>query len=422
MLGKFAVIYLVLIILSWGGYSKSAIIAASNAASNAGSFEDKAKETYKRVISCLKDRATKTIPANFSWESLEYPLDAEQHYEELLDKTLKYRSNIKPHSYSGYSESWIENRFIDQFASLPFETFGGLIPLFVQWTDIHVHHITKVTKATKTRFPMGNLPQNTFVTLHQSILDVLRPTVLYVALSQDDQGLFQLSTLAPNILSISGGGYGNIPIPLIKGTIDAQPIDDHIATTHTIARDNGHNSTSSWNHFIGFYGNVRPALARSRLLQSFAEVMKQNLKYSNQKVLYHYMGKEWISKISSTMFNLAPRGFGRSSFRLAEIIQIGRIPVYLYDDVPWLPYEGTDISLNKFGYVAGPKDYQHIVKTLEVHSKNATEMTKRFLLVQEIRKHYTYEGVMEQLTSFFSDPFGSNGGQLRCSRLPNKDH
>jgi hypothetical protein len=34
-------------------------------------------------------------------------------------------------------------------------------------------------------------------------------------------------------------------------------------------------------------------------------------------------------------------GMGRASFRLAEIIQLGRIPVYLYEDFPWAPYEGT---------------------------------------------------------------------------------
>jgi hypothetical protein len=41
------------------------------------------------------------------------------------------------------------------------------------------------------------------------------------------------------------------------------------------------------------------------------------------------------------MFNLAPIGMGRASFRLAEIVQIGRIPVYLYEDFPWSPYEGS---------------------------------------------------------------------------------
>ena len=42
-----------------------------------------------------------------------------------------------------------------------------------------------------------------------------------------------------------------------------------------------------------------------------------------------------------TMFNLAPIGMGRASFRLAEIIQLGRIPVYLYEDFPWSPYEDS---------------------------------------------------------------------------------
>ena len=41
------------------------------------------------------------------------------------------------------------------------------------------------------------------------------------------------------------------------------------------------------------------------------------------------------------MFNLAPIGMGRASFRLAEIIQLGRIPVYLYEDFPWSPYEDS---------------------------------------------------------------------------------
>jgi hypothetical protein len=53
---------------------------------------------------------------------------------------------------------------------------------------------------------------------------------------------------------------------------------------------------------------------------------------------------EWISDMSLTTFNLAPRGFGRASFRLSEIIQLGRIPVYLYDDYPWIPYDGSEFG------------------------------------------------------------------------------
>lgn len=39
--------------------------------------------------------------------------------------------------------------------------------------------------------------------------------------------------------------------------------------------------------------------------------------------------------LQNTKFNLAPRGYGRTSFRLAEIVQSGRVPVYMYDDAKW---------------------------------------------------------------------------------------
>ncbi len=46
----------------------------------------------------------------------------------------------------------------------------------------------------------------------------LRKDVIYLAVSQDDQGIgFQLMTSFPNILVLSAGGYGHVPIPLIAG-------------------------------------------------------------------------------------------------------------------------------------------------------------------------------------------------------------
>ena len=46
-----------------------------------------------------------------------------------------------------------------------------------------------------------------------------------------------------------------------------------------------------------------------------------------------------------TKFNLAPRGYGRTSFRLTEIIHMARIPIYLYAGIPWIPYEGTYLGI-----------------------------------------------------------------------------
>ena len=148
-----------------------------------------AAATYARVIPCLKNRAA-AIPGKFSWNALRFPDDAEEHYQQLLGQTRKYRTGIKPHSYVNYAEPWLENRFIEHFSSRPLHTFGGLIPLFVQWTDIHVHSFTPKNESDPSSSPpMQHLPRDAFNTLHAKVLRLLRPTVLYVALSQDDQGL-----------------------------------------------------------------------------------------------------------------------------------------------------------------------------------------------------------------------------------------
>lgn len=47
----------------------------------------------------------------------------------------------------------------------------------------------------------------------------------------------------------------------------------------------------------------------------------------------------FIEKTLESRFALAPRGYGRSSFRFFEIFQLGAIPVYVWDDIEWLPYK-----------------------------------------------------------------------------------
>lgn len=46
-------------------------------------------------------------------------------------------------------------------------------------------------------------------------------------------------------------------------------------------------------------------------------------------------------------FALAPRGYGRSSFRFFEIFKLGTIPIYVWDDIEWLPYKDM-LDYSKF--------------------------------------------------------------------------
>jgi len=56
-----------------------------------------------------------------------------------------------------------------------------------------------------------------------------------------------------------------------------------------------------------------------------------NVKKKNQML--------FINETINSKFGLAPRGFGRSSFRFFEILLLGSIPVYIWNDIEWLPFK-----------------------------------------------------------------------------------
>jgi hypothetical protein len=118
---------------------------------------------------------------------------------------------------------------------------------------------------------------------------------------------------------------------------------------------------------------------------------------------------------AATAFNLAPVGFGRQTFRYSETVQIGRIPVYLYHDYPWLPYEGSKASPAAFSIVLRVDETKKLVDI--VKRANYASIMKRIDAVRAVRSYYTFRGVIDEIEKFFQDPFGPNGGFLRC-RIP----
>ena len=92
------------------------------------------------------------------------------------------------------------------------------------------------------------------------------------------------------------------------------------------------------------------------LSQIESEISKTNLKYKIGP------SNDWLQFIHKSKFNLAPRGYGRTSYRLAEIIQVGRIPVYMYDDYPWLPYQGTNLDFSNLMLLMQPSQSQFAFK------------------------------------------------------------
>ena len=338
------------------------------------------EKTYEKLIPCILDNISATAK-NYNASSFKPPADAQEHYAEVMAATQKLRK-LPPHHWSGYEGPWIENHYIEKFVDKPLSYFSGLIPLFIQFVDIHVNDFLHRHK---------NHP--TYDDIYHVLDKVLRHDVLYLAVSQDDEGIRHLQQKFPNIFTISAGGYGHVPIPLVKGEIPAVPVKKPF----------------QWD--IGFYGSTGPSKHREIIL----DILKNNASRYNLTSRFGG-GPDWVEAMAKTKFNLSPRGFGRSSYRGAEIVQIGRIPVYLYNDWPWIPYDGSMKGYRAMGFVAHTNELTDLMKRLA--SVSDADVDRLLTNVRNAREDYTYTGVLKQIDLFLNDPLGPGGGNLRCSHVP----
>jgi len=386
-------------------------------------LQERAKATYDQTLPCLRAAWMLEGRLATSFTKWKLPDDAEQHFAELKNLTAVFRQ-YPVHAYAGYKGPWLENIFIEQFFDKPLSYFNGFIPLFIQWVDAVVLD--------------GEKGQNVD-SIHKLLGTHLRSDVIYLAISQNDAGLGKIGIAHPNMLVLSAGGFGHVPLPLVKGEIDYVPLPD---MENTELSSKSRNSSNAWLTDIVFIGNFVQGSRLNMLEQISMEARRARML---TKVLRRH--PEWKSVMSTAMFNLAPRGFGRTSFRFAEIIQMGRVPVYLWDDVPWIPYAGTSIRIEIFGlrnlaekYMSQrlvrrlydlkveKEPYHNLVKELHDLKVNKRETYSKLLqAVKEVRHFYTYKGVMEQIEHFIADPFdtrgkgtktGTAGNYLRCIKHP----
>ena len=152
--------------------------------------------------------------------SLHYPADADEHFLEVQRQLRPWTQGTRPHSYADYNGPWLENRWISHFemeyqrvkarGGRLRDVFGPWVPIFVPWTDV-------IVSASVAR------RRSMFMALRTA----MRPGVPYVTLVQHDEGLDSREqkgadearldyAKVPNLLVLSAGGYGHVPVPLLK--------------------------------------------------------------------------------------------------------------------------------------------------------------------------------------------------------------
>lgn len=102
---------------------------------------------------------------------------------------------------------------------------------------------------------------------------------------------------------------------------------------------------------------------------------------------------------------------------------MGRIPIFIYNDIAWIPYQGTNLSIENFGFLAGLTIHENTLPIVikDAYSLSDKDFQKKLQYLHDVRYHYTYSGVINQINMFLRDPFGEKGGDLRCVPHPKDD-
>ena len=152
----------------------------------------------------------------------------------------------------------------------------------------------------------------------------------YFTVSQHDDAP-AVHLLPPDTINFSAGGNqpNTIPIPLICSAIPNPP-------------------NQKKDIFCSFVGSITAP-------STFFGVLAHDIRIKMLKVLkdkpeYLLKPRNWSEEIkkerqdlflditSRSKFTLCPRGYGATSYRMYEAMQLGSVPVYIYNDFPFIPY------------------------------------------------------------------------------------
>lgn len=205
-----------------------------------------------------------------------------------------------PHRYQGYAGPWIEDAFFRHWVKAMPRTELVYVPVF--WTDLYLH-------AQTHRF----LPRQeaAFSAEIRDLLDRrLADERMYFTVLEYDHTIWDWHLFPRNVAVFSAGGWGDVPVPLLKGSppFSCPPKDIPLS----------------------FVGRLDGASDAGGLRSTMHAALREHALFT--------AGPHWREVMARSVFSLCPRGLGRASFRLYEALSVGSIPVYLWDDAEWLPY------------------------------------------------------------------------------------
>lgn len=257
------------------------------------------------------------------------------------------------HCYGNYAGPWIERYFYTTFKQNGWKFDRLYLPIF--WTDYYWEHGFDHPHAA----------------IGQYLAQHLQADQSYFTIVQNDDGI--LENLPENVLVFGAGGEGDIPIPLLNANLSGQ--------RHEKSRD----------HLASFVGLIEGPSDRTGLRRTIYEALKDHKDYVFAKSSYG----QFIKAANHSIFTLCPRGYGRTSFRLYEAMALGSIPVYIWDDRPWLPYQDV-LDWSEFSVCLNIDQIGDLPNILENHTELEIR-AKQEKILEIFDQYFTMEGTCRQI-------------------------
>ena len=271
------------------------------------------------------------------------------YQKNLFEKFEKFRPKPSWSTYPPYhTGDYLEEYFIKYYYENNISTKKYFIP--VCWSSCYINNNDK---------PILELQQE---------LNKLDQNESYFIVSTHDDAPRELLPKFTTCYS-AGGNKGDIPIPLVVSKINKNNIP----------------TVDNKKYLASFIGSITHPI-RNKLY---------NLHKNNKNI--HFQCKQWESNVSNqsleiflqttseSYFGLAPRGYGKTSYRLYEIMQIGAVPVYISDQF-WLPWK-NEIDWNEICILFDENniDFFDIRLKKEIYSG---EYSKKIEKIKEIYDAY----------------------------------
>lgn len=175
-----------------------------------------------------------------------------------------------------------------------------------------------------------------------------------------------------------GNSFGNLPMPLLY---DNKDVFSNIEVK----------TWSQKNILCGFVGGHSHIL-RSKVKQ-YVDKFEDYYYFEHTSGSMNYDTDKFISNVIDSKFCLSPRGFGRSSYRFFEVVKLGSVPIYIWDDKNWLPFKNK-IDYSRLAIVLNISEIDKLDSIIRAITEEQYDSMISY--AKSIMYLYTYDGACKE--------------------------